>query len=283
MVDDKKQHVLLTTSQKQLLEKMKLTSKEPLAEVLERILEEKERLTKKLEEQFNKTAIQQYNQEVKKHLDRITELNLDIEKKAKDLIDLEIRKYSESVSEAQEIIVLLADTKKELEDIKKENEVLVSKYNKINLELEQEFDKNKKLSILSTDLEKQKNNYITKFNESSTEVNRLNQQNTDLKIKINDKNNEMTKRINDKNNELTKFENEINNLKTNIETRDTKIGELNKVIEDLKIDKRDFKESLKEAYNAIKSKDDTISKLNEMQVELVKSNNKLEKRIKSIQ
>lgn len=281
VVNHKKEHVILTTSQKQLLENMKLTSKEPLAEVFERILEEKERLTNKLEEQFNKTVIQQHNQEVKKHFDRINELNIDIEKKAKDLIDLEIRKYLESVNEVEETIVLLADTKKELEYIKRENEELSSKYNNVNQELEREVDKNKKITILCTDLEIAKNKYITKFNESSTEVNRLNQQNTDLKSKINDKNNEITKIINDNKNELTKFENEINNLKVNIETRDTKIAELNKVIEDLKIDKKDFKDSLKEVNSSIKVKDDSISKLNETQADLVKSNNKLEQELRS--
>ena len=60
--------VKLRPSQKQLLEGMKLANKESLADVLDRILEEKEELAKKVEDKFNKSAIKKHNEAVKTHM-----------------------------------------------------------------------------------------------------------------------------------------------------------------------------------------------------------------------
>lgn len=272
----KKHHVLLSLEQKEMLENLRLTNKEPLADVFNRILEEKEELIKIVEEKFKKTVIRQHNQEIEKYLNRIIQLNLSIEKKAEDLIDLEIQKYLESLKEIQDIMILLADTKRDLEETKKGNIELTEKYNKIEKSLEYEINKNKNFITLNMDLEKEKNSYIAKINEYSSEINRLSEQNMDLKTELNNKNNEITKLINNNSNEVSKLQNEINNFKIKVEAKYTKINELNKVIDDLKIDKNDFKNSLMEVNKTIKDKDDAILELNKTQSDLINKNNKLE-------
>ena len=63
--------VKLRPSQKQLLEGMKLANKESIADVLDRILEEREQLAKKLEKEFNKSAITKHNEAVMDHVKQI--------------------------------------------------------------------------------------------------------------------------------------------------------------------------------------------------------------------
>ena len=276
ILSNKKQHVLLSLEQKEMLENLRLTNKEPLSDVFSRILEEKEELIKIVEEKFKKTVIRQHNQEIEKYLNRIIQLNLSIEKKAEDLIDLEIQKYLESLKEIQDIMILLADTKRDLEETQKDNIELTEKYNKIEKSLEDEINKNKDFTTLNMDLEKEKNSYIAKINEYSSEINRLSEQNMDLKTELNNKNNEVTKLINNNSNEVSKLQNEINNFKIKVEAKYTKINELNKVIDDLKIDKNDFKNSLMEVNKTIKDKDDAILELNKTQSDLINKNNKLE-------
>lgn len=254
--------VKLRPSQKQLLEQMKLANKEPLADVLDRILEEREELSKKVNEQFNKTTIVKHSEVIKNYLNRIIEINLDIEKEAQDIINLEIKKYSDKVGEIEEAITLLADTMKELNDIKKEHSELIYENEKLHKNLNNEIENKNKLEI-------EKSHYLTQLNETISQLNRLNEQNTDLKIKNNEKNNEIAVLTNSK-----------NNLETIIATKETEINNWKISNKTLESDKKYLQDSLNKLNEKLEKLDNKNIEIFSTQKEVVELNFRLESKLR---
>ena len=130
--------VKLRPSQKQLLEGMKLANKESLADVLDRILEEKEELAKKVEEKFNKSAIKKHNESIKNYMERILAINEDIERQAKDMIEMEVQKYVGLAEKVEEDLIDLANINYDLEEIRLEYDKLKEKSDNLEQKLQQE-------------------------------------------------------------------------------------------------------------------------------------------------
>ena len=254
--------VKLRPSQKQLLEQMKLANKESLADVLDRILEEREELSKKVNQKFNKTTIVKHSEVIKNYLNRIIEMNLAIEKEAQDIINLEIKKYSDKVGEVEEAIILLADTMKELNDIKKEHGELIHENEKLHNDLNNEIENKNKL-------EEDKSHYLTQLNETISELNRLSEQNTDLKIKNNEKNNEIAVLTNSK-----------NNLETIIATKETEINNWKILNKTLDSDKKYLQESLNKLNEKLEKLENKNIKIFSTQKEVVELNFKLESKLR---
>lgn len=270
--------VKLRPSQKQLLEGMKLANKESLADVLDRILEERDLLTKKVNENFNKTSIQKHNEAVKNHLNRIIELNADIEKQAQDIIEMEIQKYYASIEKIQEALLDMANMKEELDKVKVDYDKLLDANQVLDKALEEQQQENQELSKANKQLEKEKHDYITKFNEASLDANKLRDENTKL-----------ISEINNKNNDITIFKNDINNLNTTVETKQTEIDSLKLINNTLVDDKKYLQDKLEKSENRIES---MMDKHNEMMKvnsdltnenkELIAANQKLEAKIKEL-
>lgn len=254
--------VKLRPSQKQLLEQMKIANKESLADVLDRILEEREELSKKVNQKFNKTTILKHSEVIKNYLNRIIELNLAIEKEAQDIINLEIKKYSDKVGEVEEAIILLADTMKELNDIKKEHGELIHENEKLYNDLNNEIENKNKL-------EEDKSHCLKQLNGAISELNRLSEQNTDLKIKNNEKNNEIAVLTNSK-----------NNLETIIATKETEINNLNILNKTLDSDKKYLQESLNKLNEKLEKLENKNIKIFSTQKEVVELNFILESKLR---
>lgn len=262
--------VKLRPSQKQLLEGMKLANKESLADVLDRILEERQQLSKKLEKEFNKSAIKRHNDAVMDHVRQIIAINTDIERQAQHIVDLEMQKYYASIEEVQETLIMLADTKQELDNIKLEYEKVIEQSVKLEKDLQEQQEENEQLKKANEKLDTEKNDYITKFNEVTLDVNRLR-----------DKNIELTTQINDKNNKITSIENHINNLNTTIETKQTEIDNLKVLNETLNNDKKYLQETIDKTNDKLEKSEARIADVFERQSDLVTTNAKLEEQLRN--
>lgn len=262
--------VKLRPSQKQLLEGMKLANKESIADVLDRILEEREQLAKKLEKEFNKSAITKHNEAVMDHVKQIIAINSDIERQAQHIVELEMQKYYAAIEEVQETVVMLADTKQELDNIKIEYEAIIEKSAKLENELKDQQEENEQLKKDNEKLDTEKNDYITKFNEVTLDVNRLR-----------DKNIELTTELNDRNNKITTLENDINNLNTTIETKQTEIDNLKVLNETLNNDKKYLQETIDKTNDKLEKSEARIADVFERQSDLVTTNAKLEEQLRN--
>lgn len=261
--------VKLRPSQKALLESKKLTSKESLADVFDRVILENIELKKKIEKQFNISAIQKHNESIKSHMQRIIEINADIERQAKDMIELEMKKYTKSIEDVQEVCVMLADTMEELETIKGENKTLIEESKKLEKELEEQKNENSELKEANKNLESAKEDYKNKFEETNTNINILREENINIKSQLNDKNNH-----------ITTLENDIKNLNVTIATKDIKIDNLELLIGNLNKDKEYLQNSLNTANDTIEKKDERISAITEHQQVLIGSVTKLEEELR---
>ena len=236
--------IKLRTSQKQLLDTFKISKGESYAEVFDRILEEKEELDLMIQKHFFQSSIEKYNKNIQIHMDRILAINLDIERQARDIVELELRKYEQSISHIQESLVTLANTKQELEELNKEYANLALKSEELEKSLQKEHTNYNELIKIKSKIEEEKNKYINLFNEANLDVNRLTQVNTDLKTTINQKDNQ-----------ITTLKNDNNNLQITIASKNAEISSLKLLNQDLSKDKKYLQNSLDKLNNILLEKD----------------------------